>query len=82
MTEVPKEINSRFKFVVVAAKRAVQLQRGARPKIATDSTKWTRVAIREVQAGLIKYYEPAVEEVAPAKPKGKSKKAKEAKEKD
>lgn len=82
MTEVPKDINSRFKFVVVAAKRAVQLQRGSPARIATDSTKWTRVAIREVQAGLVKWYEPAVEEAAPVKTKGRSKKAKEAKEKD
>ena len=76
MIEIPKEINSRFKFVVIAAKRAVQLQRGAVPKIQTDSTKWTRVAIREVGRNLIKYYDPTLEE-EPVKAKGKAKKSKE-----
>ncbi len=76
MIEIPKEINSRFKFVVIAAKRAVQLQRGAKPKIQTDSTKWTRIAIREVEKTLIKYYDPTVEG-EPVKAKGRSKKAKE-----
>ena len=79
--DVPKEINSRFKFVVIAARRAVQLQRGARPKITTDSTKWTRVAIREVSLNLVKYHDPTIAE-EPVKTKGKSKKSKESKEKD
>ena len=72
---IPRHINSRFKFVVIAARRAVQLQRGARPKIPVFSTKWTRVAIREVEKGLIKYSEPIVES-AP-KPKGRSRRKSE-----
>lgn len=76
-TEIPKEINSRFKFVVIAAKRAVQLQRGAKPKMQTSSTKWTRVAIREVERNLVPYKDAFVAETVPH-PKGRKK----SKEKD
>lgn len=73
---IPKEINSRFKFVVIAAKRAVQLQRGARPKIQTSSTKWTRVAIRETEKNLITFKEPPVPD-APVPVRTRGRKAKE-----
>ncbi|MEW6367411.1 MAG: DNA-directed RNA polymerase subunit omega [Acidobacteriota bacterium] len=75
MIGIPRHINSRFKFVVIAARRAVQLQRGARPKIQAPTTKWTRVAIREVEKGLIKYSEPTTES-AP-KPKSRSRRKSE-----
>jgi len=74
---IPKEINSRFRFVVIAAKRAVQLQRGARPKFPTESTKWTRIAIREVSNNLVPFVDPTSEEEPVTKAKSKSKKSKE-----
>ena len=49
------------RFIVVAAKRARQLQGGARPFMPTSSKKATTIAMEEVRRGLIKY------ELLPAK---------------
>lgn len=48
-------IESRFRFVHVAARRARQLMSGAQPLINTTSRKPTRIAFDEVLAGLIQY---------------------------
>ena len=49
------------RFIVVAAKRARQLQGGARSYLPTSSQKATTIAMEEVRRGLIKY------EILPAK---------------
>lgn len=41
---LPKEIDSKFRFIIVAAQRAKQLQAGAKPRVLTTSYKPTRVA--------------------------------------
>jgi DNA-directed RNA polymerase omega subunit len=54
-------ITSRFLFVDVAAQRAKQLRRGARPRLerpATAPHKLERVAMEEVRSGLIEYELP------------------------
>ena len=64
---VPSEpappIESRFLFVDVAALRAKQLRRGARPRIDGDEHplphKAERVAMEEVRRGLVYYDVPA-----------------------
>ena len=64
---VPSEpappIESRFLFVDVAALRAKQLRRGARPRIEGDEHplphKAERVAMEEVRRGLVYYDVPA-----------------------
>lgn len=43
------------RFIIVAAKRARQLQNGARPSIPTTSKKPTVIAMEEVRRGLVKY---------------------------
>jgi DNA-directed RNA polymerase omega subunit len=40
---------STYRFIIVAAKRARQLQGGARPFLATSSKKWTIIAAEEVR---------------------------------
>jgi DNA-directed RNA polymerase subunit omega len=51
--ELPQGMDSKFRYILVAAKRARQLQAGARPLIQTQSRKTTKVAQQEVQAGLV-----------------------------
>ena len=46
---------STYRFIIVAAKRARQLQAGARPVLPTSSKKPTAIAIEEVRRGLVKY---------------------------
>ena len=48
-------VESRFRFVHVAARRARQLMSGAQPLINSPSRKPTRIACEEVLAGLIQY---------------------------
>jgi DNA-directed RNA polymerase omega subunit len=67
--KIPSEplppIESRFLFVDVAALRAKQLRRGARPRLGEEVPaphKADRVAMEEVKRGLVYY------DVPPAKP--------------
>ena len=49
------EMDSKYRMIIVAAKRSKQLQRGARPRIDIDPLKHkpTRIALEEVQQGKI-----------------------------
>lgn len=49
---------SRFRFIIVAGKRARQIQAGAIPHILSSSRRAERVAMEECSRGLIKYHEP------------------------
>lgn len=49
------QIDSKYRLVLLAAKRSKQLQRGAKPRIISVAKKTTRVALEEVQRGLIQY---------------------------
>ena len=64
----PAPITSRFLFVDIAAQRAKQLRRGARPRLtaggverpsSTPPHKLERVAMEEVRSGLIEYALPS-----------------------
>jgi DNA-directed RNA polymerase subunit omega len=53
--EIPQNVESKFRFILVAAKRARQLQAGARPLVQSSSKKLTRVAQQEVASGLVPF---------------------------
>lgn len=50
---------STYRFIIVAAKRARQLQSGHRPVLPTSSRKPTVIAMEEARRGLVKYEIPA-----------------------
>lgn len=50
---------STYRFIIVAAKRARQLQSGARSFLPTTSRRPTVTAMEEVRRGLVKYTDPA-----------------------
>ena len=50
---------SAYRFIIVAAKRARQLQNGARSFLPTTSKKPTVAAMEEVRRGLVQYDDPA-----------------------
>jgi len=59
MTVENQAPDSKFAFVVVAARRARQLMMGAVPLVANPrSHKYTRVAIEELGAGVLEYQLP------------------------
>ena len=50
---------SAYRFIIEAAKRARQLQNGARSLLPTTSKKPTVAALEEVRRGLVQYDDPA-----------------------
>ena len=56
-------LDSNFRYVVMAARRARQLQNGSQPLIDSRSTKACRVAQEEIAAGKVKAAQPRVEVV-------------------
>ena len=54
----PPEIDSKYRLIIVAAKRSKQLQRGAKPRIDIDPLKHksTRVALEEVIRGKVDFH--------------------------
>ena len=55
MQKIPDNIGSKYRFIIIAAERAKQLQNNAKPKIKTKSTKPSFIATREVEEGLINF---------------------------
>lgn len=47
------EQQSVYRFILASAKRARQLQGGARPTVAIDSRKPTRIGMEEVRLGVV-----------------------------
>ncbi|HUL79528.1 MAG TPA: DNA-directed RNA polymerase subunit omega [Vicinamibacteria bacterium] len=52
---LPKNIDSKFRFITVASQRAKQLQAGAKPRVDTRSRKPTRIAVEETLAETISW---------------------------
>jgi len=64
----PPEIDSKYRLIILAAKRSKQLQRGARPRIEIDPMKHkpTRIALEEVIQGTVQFHTKTEdEELAP-----------------
>lgn len=55
MHKIPESIGSKYRFIIVAAERAKQLQNNAKPKIKTKSTKPAYIAMRELEEGLLSF---------------------------
>ena len=53
------KVENRFLFVLLSARRALQLQRGARPRVDTVSKKPTVVAMTEVLQNRVEYQLPS-----------------------
>lgn len=47
--------DSNYRYILVAARRARQLQGGARPLVESHSRKPCRIAQEEIQAGKVKF---------------------------
>ncbi len=58
--------DSNYRYVLVAARRARQIQNGARPVVDPHSRKPCRIAEEEIQAGKVKWEVPAAKAAAAA----------------
>ncbi|MBV9959563.1 MAG: DNA-directed RNA polymerase subunit omega [Acidobacteria bacterium] len=56
-TEEQPQIDSKYRLIILAAKRSKQLQRGARPRIDIDPQKHkpTRIALEEILHGKVNF---------------------------
>lgn len=63
-----QEIDSKYRLIILAAKRSKQLQRGARPRIDIDAVKHkpTRIALEEVIRGVIHFHIKPLDDDEPA----------------
>lgn len=59
----PPELDSKYRLIIVAAKRSKQLQRGAKPRIEIDTQKHkpTRIALEEVIQGKVPFQIKTIE---------------------
>ena len=57
MIKLPDNVMSKYRFVMLAALRAEQLQAGALPRIDSDTRKATGVAQEEVAAGVVEAWD-------------------------
>ena len=55
MTNKIGSIDSKFRYIIVAAKRTRQLQAGSKPMVGGQGRKYTRVAMEEVSGGMVKF---------------------------
>lgn len=69
MRDIPEKIDSKFRFVLLAANRAEHMMQGAVSKIDDPGRKPSRLALDEIQGDLVEWdYGPAEEAEAEAEP--------------
>ena len=61
--EIKEGFDSNYRYVLVAARRARQLQNGSHPLLSSESRKACRVAQAELDAGLVSYTSTPITEV-------------------
>ena len=49
------KVDSIYRLVLIAAERAKQLSKGAKPLVNTDAKKASTIALEEILAGKVKY---------------------------
>ena len=59
MITIPDNIDSKYRFVILSALRARQIQGGSSPMLKEDRHKPTQVAQKEILQGLVKFRIPS-----------------------
>lgn len=63
--QIPEEIGSKYRFIVLAGERVEQLQKGAKPRVeSSEKLKFTEIAIQELSEGKINFTAKATGEEA------------------
>jgi DNA-directed RNA polymerase omega subunit len=62
LIQIPDNVDSKYRFVILSALRARQIQSGSVPMIKEPSHKATQLARKELQQGLVKFRIPDVSE--------------------
>ena len=59
------EFDSNFRYVIVAARRARQLQNGSAPMVSSSSSKASKIAQHEIRAGMVQHVRKNVPVIKP-----------------
>ena len=59
MIQIPDNIDSKYRFVILSALRARQIQGGSMPHIKEPSHKATQIAQKEILQGLVQFNIPS-----------------------
>jgi DNA-directed RNA polymerase omega subunit len=62
LIQIPDNVDSKYRFVILSALRARQIQSGSVPLIKEPSHKATQLARKELQQGLVKFRIPDISE--------------------
>ena len=62
MIQIPDNVDSKYRFVILSALRARQIQSGSAPMFKEPSHKATQLARKELQQQLVKFRIPDVAE--------------------
>jgi len=62
LIHIPDNVDSKYRFVILSALRARQIQSGSQPMIKEPSHKATQLARKELQQGPVKFRIPDVSE--------------------
>jgi len=62
LIEIPDNVDSKYRFVILSALRARQIQSGSQPLIKEPSHKATQLARKELQQNLVKFRIPDASE--------------------
>lgn len=55
MAENNNKVDSKYRKILIAAKRSKQIQNGAKPRVNLPNAKSTRVALAEIDRGLVNF---------------------------
>ena len=64
LDELPENIDSKYRLVLIAAKRSKQLHRGAQPLTVSKALKPASIALDEVFAGKVQFEAPSPDATA------------------
>ena len=62
MIQIPDNIDSKYRFVILSALRARQIQGGSQPRIKEPRHKSTQIAQKEILGGLVEFRIPDTKE--------------------
>jgi DNA-directed RNA polymerase omega subunit len=62
LIQIPDNVDSKYRFVILSALRARQIQSGSAPMIKEPSHKATQLARKELQQQLVKFRIPDIAE--------------------
>ena len=68
MIQIPENIDSKYRFVILSALRARQIQGGSTPMLKEPRNKATQIAQRELQEQLVKFRIPEISKVNKREP--------------